>query len=105
MSLASLPDEEVTLRTAGNRTLQDEEVPLGVDADDFQVARGDRARTHVAGHPMALPDTARRRALPDRTGLAVRLRSVCPRPAAEPVALHAALESASPRDPAHVDDV
>src|SRR6187401_939552 len=48
-ALPLLPDDDVAAAGAGHGTLDDEDVGVGIDADDLHVALGDGVGAHVAG--------------------------------------------------------
>ena len=92
-------------RAPGQRALDEEEVALGVGADDPQLLDRGPLVAHVAGHLQALVDAARRRARADRAGLAVMVGAVGLGPAVEVVALDLAGEALALRDAGDVDEV
>ena len=57
-----------------NGALDQDQVAIGIDADDFEVLDGAAHVAHVAGHLLALEDAARRLVLTDGTRSAVRQR-------------------------------
>ena len=67
-------DDNATTLVPRNGALDQQQVALGIDANDFEVLRGAAHVTHVAGHLLALEDAARRLVLADGTRRAVRQR-------------------------------
>src|SRR5579859_1821969 len=81
-----LLDQEEAVASPGDRALDQDQVPLGVDAHDGQLLDGDPLVAHVARHAGVEPGPAGRRARPDRAGLPVVRRPVRLGPALEIVA-------------------
>src|SRR5439155_21495011 len=99
-----LHEDERAARTR-QRALDEEEVPLGVSANDAQLLDRRALVAHVAGHSEASVDATRRRARTDRARLAVMVRAVGRGPALEVVALDVAGKALALREARHVDDV
>src|SRR5581483_2187239 len=93
--------DDPVLRT-GNRALDEQEVPLGVDVVHAQADLRHALRTHVSRHLHALEDARRRRRRADRAGSPDVVRAVRPRAAAEVMALDRALESLADADARHL---
>ena len=73
--------------------LDQDEVLLGIDADNGKVLDGNALVTHVTGHLDALEDARRIGALTDRTGVTLEVRTMRHRTAALTPALDATLEA------------
>ena len=88
----------------GNRPLNEQQIALGINPENCQVLNCDPRVTMMAGHALTLEHAARRGTSTNRARRAPPVRlAVGLLGAAEPVALHAALESASLRGPGHID--
>lgn len=78
---------------APDSALDQDEVLLGIDADNGKVLDGNALVTHVTGHLDALEDARRIGALTDRTGVTLEVRTMRHRTAALTPALDATLEA------------
>src|SRR5690606_36334440 len=99
-------NDHLTARRAGDGTANQQQVALGIDANDLQVL--DRATTHahVARHALTGEDATWRLTLTDGAGNAVRHRRTVGGVAArEVVALHDARETLTGRGTRDVDDL
>src|SRR5213075_1455327 len=88
---SGLPDQDERVARAGDRPLDQDQLPLHIDADDSALLDGRALVAHAAGHAGALEHLARRGAAADGTGCAVRVRAVRLRAAAEVMPLNRAL--------------
>src|SRR5690606_32225673 len=73
-SLDGRADNHVAVDGAGNRAGNQQQVALGIHADDLEILNGDLLVTEVARHLLALEHTARGLVLTDRARHAVRPR-------------------------------
>src|SRR5918994_1977300 len=103
--MSGLLHEDERAAGAGQRPLDEEEVAVGVSANDPQLLDRCLLVAHVAGHLHALVDATGRRAWTDRAGLAVMVGAVGLGTAGEVVALDVAGEALALRDARHVDEV
>src|SRR5690606_32002104 len=71
-SLDGRPDQHFAARGARNRALDEQQVALGVDADDLEVLRRAALLAQVARHLLAREHAPRRLALADRARRPVR---------------------------------
>ena len=94
-----------TLRAPGTAPLTRSRLRSASARTTRELLDGDPLVAHVAGHPRALVDTARRRARPDRAGLAVVVGAVGLGTALEVVALDVAGEAVALGDAGDVDEV
>src|SRR4051812_5486889 len=67
-------DDHVAARSNRGRTPDRDQMTLGVDLDDFEIHRRTIHVAHLAGHLLAREHAARRLALADRAGRAMRQR-------------------------------
>src|SRR5262245_21695800 len=100
-----LADHDVAAGRPGHRALEDEQIVLGVDLQDAQIARRHAIAAHAAGGAHALHDARRKRRGADRSGRAMEHRPVRRRAAAEVVALDDALKALAAADADHVDAI
>src|SRR5262245_19193016 len=98
-------NENYSIDRTRDRTLNQQQVSLRIDAQDFEVLHRDPFVTHVACHPQTFEHAAGSRAGANRTGSAMAVRlTVRLRTAVETVAFHTTLESATFRRTGHIDD-
>src|SRR5665647_2322181 len=91
---------------ARHRTLDQDQAPLDVGLDHFEIERGDAVDAHVTGHLLVLEGLARVLTAAGRTDRAVRDRhAVRGAQAAEVPALHAAGKTLADRDAADIDEL
>ncbi len=86
-------DGDETILGTRDSALDQDEVLLGIDADNGKVLDGNALVTHVTGHLDALEDARRIGALTDRTGVTLEVRTMRHRTAALTPALDATLEA------------
>ena len=95
----------IAARRARDGAAHDEQVVLGVNLHDLQVAHGHAVAAHAPRRAHALDDARRERRGADRARRPVEHRAVGRRAAAEVMALHDALEALAAADADHVDAV
>src|SRR4051812_32211962 len=93
---------DAVLRT-GDRALDEQQVPLGVDVVHGQAELRDALAAHASGHLDALADARRCGRRADRARLADVVRAVRARPGAEVVALDRSLETLADADAGDLD--
>src|SRR5665213_750893 len=104
LRLHSGTDDHVAARSTRNRTLDRDQMTLGVDLDHFEIDRRTIHVAHLAGHLLARKHAARRLALADRARRAVRQRIVVRRGThREVMAFDRALKALALADTGHVD--
>src|SRR6185503_6268098 len=102
---SGLPHEDQPAAGAGQRALHEQEVAVGIGANDADLLDRHALVAHVAGHLEAAIDAARGGARPDRAWLAMMVRPVGLRSTLEVVALDVAREALALRDAGDVDEV
>src|SRR5690606_30840284 len=97
-------NNHITASSAGNGTLDQQQIIFGVDLDDLQILDGRALGAHVARHLLALPDTTRSLVLADGARRAMRQRvTVRCILHAEMVTLDYALEALALGSAGHID--
>src|SRR4051812_23341030 len=103
--MSGLLHEDQPASGTGQAALDQQEVAVGVGADDADLLDGHPLIAHVAGHLETAIDAAWRRAGADRPGRAVMVGPVGLRPAMEVVALDVAREALALRHASDVDEI
>src|SRR5262249_29620694 len=88
-------DEHLAAGRTGHRPADEKEIVFLIDSGDDHVANSYSRIPHVAGHPHPLNDSRRESGSADRTGSAVKHRTMCGPAAAKVMTLDQTRESAA----------
>src|SRR5262249_41146056 len=95
---ALLPNRHVAVGRPRYGAAHEQQVAIGIHADDRQAQLGEVAVAHVARHPLALDDARRIGPRSDRARLAVTRVAVGRRSSTEMIPVHDPLEPFALRD-------
>src|SRR6266481_64607 len=100
--LCGADDYEASIRSR-NSAAHEDDIVIGSDLDNAQILHRHAVIPQVTRHPHILPNSARRRPVPNRTVSPMHFRAVSCRLARKPVFLYDALESLALRSADHVN--